>query len=300
MTEVAHLPATMRLGDLEVCRLGFGAMQLPGPRVWGEPQDPPRARAVLRRAVELGVQLIDTSWYYGPLVANHLIAETLHPYPSQLVIATKLGGMRNPDTSWGIALRPEQLRDGCETDLRTLRLDRIDLVHLRWTRGADVPFREALDAMVALQAEGKIRHIGLSNVTLPQLRDGLARTSLVSVENLYNVAAGERRLAHLSSAVVELQEEVVALCAARGLAFLPFYALAIPYAGALDAPAVARIAARHGVPEAQVAIAWLLARSPAMLPIPGTGSLDHLEHNWAARGLALAPDEVAEITAARA
>jgi aryl-alcohol dehydrogenase-like predicted oxidoreductase len=300
VTTFAHLPSTIRLGDLEVRRLGFGAMQLPGPGVWGEPTDLPQACAVLRRAVDVGVNLIDTSWYYGPLVANRLIAETLHPYPEGLVLATKLGGTRLPDASWGIALRPDELRQGCETDLRTLRRERIDLVHLRWTRGADVPFREALDAMVELQAEGKIRHLGLSNVTFDQLRDGLARAPLVSVENLYNVAAGERRLAHLPAAVVDHQEEVVELCAERGLAFLPFYPLAIPYGGKLEAPAVAAIAARRGVTDAQVAIAWLLARSPAMLPIPGTRSLAHLEDNWAARTIALTPDEIAAIASARA
>lgn len=293
------MPATIRLGELEVGRLGFGAMQLPGRGVWGPPSDPARARAVLRRAVELGITLIDTSWYYGPLVANQLIAETLFPYPSQLVIATKLGGMRNPDATWGWALRPEQLRAGCELDLQSLRLERLDLVHLRWTRGADVPLRESLDALVALQAEGKIRHIGISNVTLPQLRDALARAPLVSVENLYNVAAGPGRLAHLPQAVVEDQDDVLALCEARGLAFLPFYSLAIPYAGVLEAPAVAAIAARRGVTQAQVAIAWQLARSPAMLPIPGTGSLAHLDENWAARTVALEPEELATITRAR-
>jgi pyridoxine 4-dehydrogenase len=296
----AHLPATLRLGDLEVCRLGFGAMQLPGPRVWGPPADPARARAVLRRAVELGINLVDTSWYYGPLVANALIAETLHPYASHLVIATKLGGNRNPDASWGIALRPDELRAGCETDLRTLRREQIDLVHLRWTRGADVPFLEALDAMIALQAEGKIRHLGISNVTLSQLHDALARTTIVSVENLYNVAAGPRRLAHLPQAVIEDEAEVLALCEARGLAFLPFYSLWLPAAGPLASPAVASIAARRGVTEAQVAIAWLLARSPIMLPIPGTGSPAHLDENWAARTIALEPDEIAAITDARA
>jgi aryl-alcohol dehydrogenase-like predicted oxidoreductase len=300
MTTVARVPQTIVLGDREVCRLGFGAMQLPGPGVWGEPRDPARARAVLRRAVELGMNLIDTSWYYGPLIANRLIAETLYPYPDHLLIATKLGGMRNPDASWGTALRPEELRAGCETDLRTLRLDRIELVHLRWTRGAELPFREALDALVGLQAEGKIRSIGLSNVTLTQLRDALSRTPLVSVENLYNVAAGPRRLAHLRAAVVEDQDDVLALCADRGLAFLPFYSLAIPYAGTLDAPAIAAIAARRRVSEAQVAIAWLLARSPVMLPIPGTCSVAHLEDNWAAQTIALDPDELAAISAARA
>ena len=193
-----------------------------------------------------------------------------------------------------------QLRAGCETDLRTLRRERIDLVHLRWTRGADVPFREALDAMIALQAEGKIRHIGVSNVTLPQLEDALARVALVSVENLYNVAAGPRRLAHLSQAVVEHEAEILAICEARGIAFLPFYSLAIPYAGPLASPAVAAIAARRGVTQAQIAIAWQLARSPVILPIPGTSSLAHLHDNWAARTIALDADEVAAISAARA
>jgi len=297
---VTRLGAAIRLGDREVCRLGFGAMQLPGPGVWGQPCDPVAARAVLRRAVELGIHLIDTAWYYGPLVANQWIAETLYPYPDHLMIATKLGGSRRSDASWGVALRPEQLRQGCDTDLRSLRLDRIELVHLRWTRGTDVPFRESLDAMLALQAEGKLRHLGVSNVTLAQLRDALARTPLASVQNLYNVAAGPRRLARLPEAVVEDQQDVLALCEARGVAFLPFYPLAIPYAGPLAAPAVAAIAARRGCSEAQIAIAWLLARSPAMLPIPGTRSLDHLEQNWAARTIALDPDEIAAITAARA
>jgi pyridoxine 4-dehydrogenase len=296
----AHLPATIRLGDLEVCRLGFGAMQLPGPRVWGEPADPARARQVLRRTIELGINLIDTSWYYGPLVANRLIAETLHPYPTDLVIATKLGGTRNPDSTWGWALRPEELREGCETDLRTLRRDQIDVVHLRWTHGADVPFLESLEAMIALRDEGKIRHLGLSNVTLPQLHDALARTTLVSVENLLNVAAGPRRLAHLRGAVVAHEAEVVALCEARGIAFLPFYSLAIPAAGPLASPAVTSIARGRGVSEAQIAIAWQLARSPIMLPIPGTTSLEHLHDNWAARTIALDDAEIAAITSARA
>src|SRR5579884_4099776 len=171
MNDFAHLPHTARLGDLHVRRIGFGAMQIPGPMVWGEPRDPERARAVLCRCVELGIQLIDTSWYYGPHVANRLIAEVLHPYPKDLVIATKLGGMRRPDKSWGPALRPEELRRGCDEDLRGLRLERIDVVHLRWIEGAGVPFDEALDAMIALRDEGKVRHLALSNVTMRQVSD---------------------------------------------------------------------------------------------------------------------------------
>jgi aryl-alcohol dehydrogenase-like predicted oxidoreductase len=294
----AHGPETIRLGDLEVKRLGFGAMQLPGPFVWGEPTDPSRARAVLRRALELGIDLVDTAWYYGPHVANRLIAETLHPYPAGLVLATKLGGKRMPDKGWGTALRPEELREGCEEDLRTLRLERIDVAHLRWSERTDVPFREAFDAMIALRNEGKIRHLALSNVTLAQLREALSVTPVVAVQNLYNVAAGARRLGKLPLAVVADQEEILALCEERGIAFLPFFPLSLPGART-PAPAVAAIAKRRGASEAQVALAWLLARSPVMLPIPGTSSPQHLEENWSARSLWLSPGEVASITESR-
>lgn len=299
--DFAHLPSTIRLGDLEVPRVGFGAMQIPGPFVWGEPKDPERARAVLRRVVELGIQLIDTSWYYGPHVSNRFIVETLHPYPKSLVIATKLGGRRTPDKGWAAALTPEELRKGCEEDLRALRLERVDVVHLRWIDHAGVQFRESLDAMIALQKEGKIRHLALSNVTLDQLHDAMARTPIVGVENLYNVAAGEKRLAGVPHVLVKDQEAIVDLCAARGLAFLPFFPLALP-GGKVEAPALAAIAKRRGgaVTAAQLAIAWLLARSPAMLPIPGTGSPAHLEENWSARKIELTRAEIDEIAAARA
>src|SRR3954465_9220842 len=176
----AHLPSTVRLGDIEVCRLGFGAMRLPGKDVWGEPDDPARARAVVRRVVELGINFIDTSWYYGPLVSNRLIAEALHPYPKDLVIATKLGGKRLPDKGWASALRPEELRKGAEDDLRTLRLERLDVVHLRHMAGARGPFLESLDALVAMQAEGKIRHLALSNVGVSEIEQALARTPIVA------------------------------------------------------------------------------------------------------------------------
>jgi pyridoxine 4-dehydrogenase len=295
----AHAPATIRLGDLEVPRLGFGAMQLPGPMVWGEPKDPPRARAVLKRVVELGIGLIDTSWYYGPLVANRLIAETLHPYPKGLVIATKLGSARTPDQGWISALRPQELRKGCEEDLRGLRLDRIDVVHLRWIGHAEASFDEALDALIELRKQGKIRHIALSNVNLSQLTAALERTPIVGVQNLYNVAEGERRLGNLPHASVADQEQILDLCAARGMAFLPFFPLAIPGPPRPPNAALQQIAKQRGVTESQVAIAWLLARSPAMLPIPGTSSPEHLEQNWAARELALTPAEFTAIEHAR-
>jgi aryl-alcohol dehydrogenase-like predicted oxidoreductase len=300
MTGFGHLPSTTKLGDIEVNRVGFGAMQLPGPFVWGEPRDPEKARAVLRRVVELGINLIDTSWYYGPHVANRLIAETLHPYPKGLVLATKLGGKRTPDRGWAAALRPEELRQGCEEDLRTLRLERVDVVHLRCMGHGDVPFRESLDAMIELQKQGKARHLALSNVTLAQLHEALLRTPIVGVQNLYNVAAGEKRLGALPHASVADQEQIVDLCAARSMAFLPFFPLAMPGAPKTSAPALAAIAKRHACSEAQVAIAWLLARSPTMLPIPGTSSPAHLDENWAAREIMLSPDEIAEISDARA
>ncbi len=298
MTDFAHTPETTRIGDLEVRRLGFGAMQLPGPMVWGPPKDPAAARAVLRRAIELGINLIDTSWYYGPHVSNEFIKDVLHPYPKDLVLVTKLGGARRDDKSWVSALRPEELREGCETDLRLLGLDRVDVVHLRWIPHTEVPFREALDAMVALQKEGKIRHLALSNVSPAQLHDAMTRATIVGVSNLYNVAHGEKKLGKLPHASTEGQEEIVDLCAKHGMAFLPFFSLAIPGPRRAN-PAITAIAARKKVTESQVALAWLLARSPAIVPIPGTSSVAHLEENWAARAVHLDAEESREISTAR-
>lgn len=291
----AFAPATIRLGDLEVQRLGYGAMRLPGKEVWGEPADPPRARALLRRAVELGINFIDTAWYYGPLVANRLIAEALHPYPRDLVIATKLGGKRLPDKSWAPALRPEELRLGAEEDLRTLRLERLDVVHLRHMPTAGVPILESLDALLALQAEGKIRHLALSNVGVHQINQALTRTPIVAVQNLFNVSGGGGAMAKLSHAEVEDPEGVLELCTRSGIAFLPFFPLAVGKVGQ-NKPVLDAIAARHRASPAQIALAWLLARSPSMLPIPGTSSLEHLEQNWDARRIALTSDELAAIT----
>ena len=298
MNDFAHPPRTTRLGDLEVCRLGFGAMQLPGPGVWGPPKDPAAARTVLRRAVELGINLIDTAWYYGPRVSHQLIAETLHPYPKDLVLVTKLGGRRTEEKGWAMALRPEEIRKGCEEDLRLLRLERVDVVHLRWADQPEVPFREALDTMVALQSEGKIRHIALSNVSPAQLRDAMTRAKIVGVSNLYNVAHGERRLGALPHVATEGQEEMVDLCAAKGIAFLPFFLLAIP-GPPRGNDALTRVARSRGLTESQVAIAWLLARSPTIAPIPGTSSPAHLEENWAARTIPLTKDEFEAISVAR-
>ncbi len=293
-----HGPSTIRLGDLEVVRLGYGAMRLPGPDVWGEPEDPDRARAVLRRTVELGMNLIDTAWYYGPHVANRLIVEALHPFPTDLVIATKLGGRRLPDKGWAPFCRPEELREGCETDLRELRRETLDVVHLRsMGKFSPVPFAEMLDAMLDLQKQGKIRHLALSNVGPAELEYALARTPIVSVQNMYSVAGGGGEVARLTHSEVESPERVLEICARRGIAFMPFFPLAIG-AHARPNAALASAAERHRATPAQIALAWLLARSPVMLPIPGTSRPEHLDENWAARTVQLEPEELDSIAAA--
>ena len=289
----AHEPTMLKLGDREVRRLGFGAMRLPGKDVWGPPADVENARRVVRRAIDLGVQFIDTSWYYGPHVSNPIIAEAIHPYPSDVVIATKLGGKRTPDMGWAPFNRPEELRQGCEHDLRELRLEAIDLVHLRFIPN-EVPFLETLDTLIQLRAEGKLRHIGLSNVNKVQVQAALERTPVVTVQNLFNVSGGSGFLAKATHAVVEAPEDVLDFCTSQGIAYLPFFPLAVgtfarPH-GALDT-----VATRHSASPAQIALAWLLARSPMMLPIPGTSSLEHLEENWAAQAIRLSPEEVASI-----
>jgi pyridoxine 4-dehydrogenase len=284
-------PATIRLGDLEVRRLGFGTMRLPGADVWGEPKDPQRARTVVRRAIELGINFIDTSWYYGPHVANRILAEVLHPYPKDLVIATKLGGKRTPDKGWAPFAKPDELRQGCEEDLRDLRRDVLDVVHFRYMGGAGVPFLESLDAMIALKKQGKIRHLALSNVNAAQLLEALDRVPIVAVQNLFNIGGGGGQLARMAHAEVDDPEAVLAACEARGIAFIPFFPLAVGALGKAQ-PASAAVAARLKATPAQIALAWLLARSPVMLPIPGTSSPEHLEENWAARNMVLGKDDV--------
>jgi pyridoxine 4-dehydrogenase len=289
----ALAPATIHLGDLEVQRIGYGAMRLPGRDAWGEPDDPAQARRLLWRAVDLGINFIDTAWFYGPLVANRLIAEALHPYPRQLVIATKLGGKRLPNKGWAAALRPEELRAGAEEDLRTLRLERLDVVHLRQMPAAGVPLMESLDALLALQAEGKIRHLALSNVNTRELEQALTRTPIVAVQNMFSVSGGGGAFAKNSHSEVDDPEGVLEFCTRKNIAYLPFFPLA---AGSVaNNPVLASIAEKHGASPSQIALAWLLARSPVMLPIPGTSSVDHLEQNWDARRIGLSPDELAAI-----
>jgi len=268
-------------GDLRVRRLGFGAMRLTGRGIWGEPADLEGAREVLVRAVRLGVNFIDTADSYGPDVSEQLIGETLSPYPEGLVIATK-GGLTRPGPGrWVPNGRPEHLRRACEGSLRRLRLERIDLYQLHRV-DPNVPLEESLGALADLRAEGKIRHVGLSNVGVTQLERAQKALPIVSVQNRYNLT--DRR-----------SESMVDHCERHGLAFLPWAPIA---AGDLAASGglLDRIAERHRASTGQVALAWLLRRSPAMLPIPGTSSVEHLLENLAAPLVPLTDGEVDELS----
>ncbi|MGI8552751.1 MAG: aldo/keto reductase [Dehalococcoidia bacterium] len=258
---------TVQLGDLSVPRFGYGTMRLPGPGIWGPPADRDEAIRVLRRAVELGVRVLDTAWYYGWDIANELVAAALQPYPDDLVLVTKLGGARRGDGSWYSDLSPAGLRAGCERDLRVLGVDSIPVTHLRWSgRDADEHFEQALQTMLDLQREGRIQRIGLSNVSVAQLDQALRRTAIVSVSNPFSLTQ-------------RTDESTLERCEREGIAYLPFFPLA---AGAIgrqeDVEAVAR---QLGLTPVQIALAWLLARSPFVLPIPGTSSVAHLEENIA-------------------
>jgi len=268
-------------GDMVVGRLGYGAMRLCGPGVWGEPGDPEAARTVLRRVVELGVTFIDTSDAYGPEVNERFIADTLHPYPEGLVVATKGGLTRPRREAWDRDGRPEHLRVACAASLRRLRLERIDLYQFH-APDPRVPFEDSVGALAELRSEGKIRHIGLSNVSVDQLRKALRLAPIASVQNRYNIADRS-------------SEDVLAECTREGIAFLPWYPLEAG-GSAGGKGALARVAARHKATPAQIAIAWLLAHSPVMLPIPGTSSIAHLEENVAAAGIQLSPEDLAELS----
>jgi len=267
------------LGGLHVRRMGFGAMRVCGPGVWGPPRDRAAALRVFRRAIELGVNFFDTADSYGPHVDEQLIAEALHPYPEGLVIATKGGLVRPNRNAWDPDGRPEHLRHALDGSLRRLRLECIDLYQLH-APDPRVPFADSVGALADMQRAGKIRHIGVSNVSLEELEAARRVATIVSVQNEYNL--GERT-----------SEDVLAACQQLGIAFLPWYPLG---AGAmLRSARVKSVAKRHGVSAAQVALAWLLARSPMMLPIPGTASLEHLEENVAAAALQIPAPELAAL-----
>ena len=261
-------------GDLPVHRLGFGAMRITGKGVWGPPADRDEARTVLRRAVELGVNLIDTAESYGPKVSEELIAEALHPYPKGLVIATKGGFDRTGPDKWVVNGRPERLREELEGSLKRLRLERIDLWQLHRI-DPNVPEAEQFEAIAEFQRQGKIRHVGLSEVTVDDIERARKRLTIVSVQNRYNL--GDREW-----------EPVLDYCERENIGFIPWYPLAT---GKLArGGAVAKIAKKRKATPAQVALAWLLRRSPVMLPIPGTSKVKHLEENMGAAAIELSEE----------
>jgi len=263
---------TVTLGDLTVNRMGYGAMRITGEGIWGEPRDRDECKRVLRRAVDLGVNFIDTADSYGPDVSEQLIAEELHPYPDDLVIATKGGFIRHGPGSWHADCHPERLKQCCEGSLRRLKLDRIDVYQLH-TVDHNVPFADSVGALKELRDEGKIRHVGLSNASAAQLAEAREIVGIVSMQNRYS--AGDRG-----------SEEALEACEQQGIPFIPWFPLGAGRAtqpgGELD-----QAANEKGVTLAQAALAWLLGRSEVMLPIPGTSSVEHLEENVAAAGLSL-------------
>jgi pyridoxine 4-dehydrogenase len=284
---------TSTLGGRPVGRIGFGAMQLAGPGVFGPPRDRDAALAVLRRAVELGVDHVDTSQYYGPDVVNDLIREALHPYPVGLRLATKVGARRDAEGGWLPAQRPEELRAGVEDNLRSLQVERMDLVNLRLLPAdaqPGVPLAEQLGALEDLRAEGKLELVGVSNVTRAQAEHALELVDIAGIQNGYNL-------------LDRSSEDLLELCRERDIAFVPFFPLGSAFTGgpaALAAdPVVSRVAAKHGVTPSQIALAWLLHRDERILLIPGTSSVAHLEENLAAAHVALDADDMAALEAVK-
>jgi aryl-alcohol dehydrogenase-like predicted oxidoreductase len=275
----AAAAGSIKLGELTVNRLGYGAMRVAGPDIWGEPKDRAAMRKLLVRAFELGHTFFDTADSYGPDVSEILIAEALHPYPKDLVIGTK-GGLTRPSRHrWDENGRPQHLRRAVDESLRKLKVERIDLYQFHAPDPA-VPYAESIGALAEVQRAGKIRHLGISNVDLRQLETARRIAPIVSVQNEYNIENRE-------------SDDVLAACEKAGIAFLPWYPIG---AGrALRSAKLKRVAARLKATPAQVALAWLLARSPVMLPIPGTSSMAHLEENAAAAALRLAPQDMTEL-----
>ncbi len=276
--------STFRLGDREVKRLGYGAMQLAGPGVYGPPKDRAAAVAVLRAAIEAGVDHIDTSDFYGPHVTNQIIREALHPYRDDLTIVTKVGATRGADASWNLAASPAELRQAVHDNLRNLGLDVLDVVNMRSMLGVHGPAEGSLEApltaLAELRQQGLIRHIGLSNVTAKQVDDGQRIVPIVGVQNMYNLAN-------------RADDALVEKLAREGIAYIPFF----PLGGftPLQSGVLSEVASELGATPMQVALAWLLQRSPNLLLIPGTSSLGHLRENLAAAGLKLPAEAVARL-----
>ena len=289
MQQITQRPATASGqftigGDLTVYRFGFGAMRLTGPGIWGPPADKQEAIAVLHRALELGINLIDTADSYGPEVSESLIAEALFPYPKDLVIATKGGLLRTGPGQWPADGRPEHLRVALEGSLQRLRVDHIDIYQFH-RPDPKVPFEDSVGALAKMKEEGKIRHIGLSNVTMDQLARAQKIVPIVTVQNHYNLAMRESE--HMTAAE---SEEMIDLCARQGIGFIPWSPLAFGEL-ARSGSAIDQIAKLHNAQPSQIALAWLLKRSSSMLPIPGTSTVKHLEENVVGATIKLSQEE---------
>ena len=273
---------------LIVSRLGYGTMRLTGPEIWGEPANRPEALEILKTAVAAGVNFLDTADYYGEDVTNRLIAEALHPYSANLIICTKVGATRRPDKSWQPFNTPANLRTSIENNLRTLKQEQIQLVHLRLMGPGGPSIEESLGAMFEMQQEGKILHVGLSNVSPEELEAGLQLGPIATVENMYGY--GQRTTLHGPHGENRGGEEVLALCEQHAIPLIPFYSLVhgLPNAG----DKLVEIARKHNATEAQINIAWLLHKSPWILPIPGTSSLAHLRENLKAGDIQLSAEDM--------
>jgi pyridoxine 4-dehydrogenase len=272
---------------LTVSRLGYGTMRLTGPEIYGEPQNRAEALQILKKAIESGVNFIDTADYYGEDVTNRLIAEALYPYPKDLVICTKVGGARKPDKSWIPFNKPENLRTSIENNLRTLKIDQVTLVHFR-AMGGLMNFEQSMEAMFEMQQEGKILHVGVSNVTREDLETAMKMGEIATVENMYGHAQrSSHKAGHLSS---NGGEEVLDICEKNGIPLVPYFSLflSMPKKDAR----IAEIAKKYGVNEIQANIAWLLHKSPWILPIPGTSSLAHFEENMLAANIRLTKEDM--------
>lgn len=274
---------------LTVKRFGYGTMRLTGPGIWGEPANRAEALQILKQCIQSGINFIDTADYYGEDVTNRLIAEALYPYPDDLVICTKVGGARKPDKSWIAFNRPENLRTSIENNLQTLKREQITLVHFRVIAGGDVPFKESMDAMFEMQKEGKILHVGVSNVDPDELKAAMAMGNIATVENMYGHA--QRLSKHFEHGGHNRGgEEVLEICEANEIPLIPYFSLFQSMPKKDDR--IATIAKKYGATEAQINLAWLLHRSPWILPIPGTSSLQHFEENLKATEINLTEEDM--------
>ncbi len=274
---------------LKVKRFGYGTMRLTGPGIWGEPANRLEALQILKECIKSGINFLDTADYYGEDVTNRLIAEALYPYPDDLVICTKVGGARKPDKSWIPFNRPENLRSSIDNNLRTLKLEQITLVHFRIIAGGDVPFKESMQAMFEMQKEGKILHVGVSNVSADELLTAMAMGNIATVENMYGHAQ-RTSIQMVHGGETRGGEEVLAICEENKMPLIPYFSLfqSMPKKD----ERISITAKKHNATEAQVNLAWLLHRSPGLLPIPGTSSLRHFEENLKATEIQLSDDDM--------